>query len=299
MTIRDLEIFIAVAETGKMRTAAKKLYISQPVASHVIAKIEEEYHVKLFDRLSKKLYITETGIQFLNYAKQVVDIFYEMEEYLQNASESICLHVGASLTVGSFFLSDIISQFEKNNPKVRIRVYVDNSQNIIQKIIDGNLDIAVIEGNVNTKDIIFKEIYDDKMVLICGKDHPFASKNFAYLQDLKNQDFVLREKGSGTREFLINLSKVENISIVEKWTCHSSDSIINVVASGQGLSMLSSSLLVNQRDIIQIPIKDFDLHRSFKLIYHKDKYLSPILKKFIKNIEKIFDDTSKETKNIL
>ncbi|RBP44931.1 LysR family transcriptional regulator [Garciella nitratireducens] len=287
MTIRDLEIFIAVAETGKMRSAAKKLYISQPVVSHVISKIEEEYNVKLFDRLSKKLYITEIGSEFLDYAKKIVDTFYEMEDLLYNASDHLCLHIGASLTVGSFFLSDIISQFEEKNPRIRIRVYIDNSKNIIEKIMKGNLDIAVIEGNVSIKDILFKKIYNDEMVLICGKKHPFAFKDSIDLLDLKNQDFVLREEGSGTREFLIDLLKSQGIPIVEKWTCHSSDSIINVVASGQGLSILSKSLVIHQNNVKQVSIRNFVLHRSFKLIYHKDKYLSPVLKSFISEIENL------------
>lgn len=288
MTIRDLEIFIAVAETGKMGTAAKKLYISQPTVSHAITQIEDEYHIKLFERLSKKLYITEVGTELLNYAKHILVNFHEMEQYLNHASDQLCLHVGASLTVGSFFLSDIISQFEEKNPKISIRVYIDNSKNIIQKIADGTLDIAVIEGNVKTKDVITKEIYEDEMVFICGKNHPFASKKSICLADLKNKDFVLREEGSGTREFLTNLTEDRGIPIVEKWVCHSSDSIINIVASGQGVSILSKTLLAHQDNVKQIPIEDFLLRRSFKMIYHKDKYLSAALKKLIVEIEKFF-----------
>lgn len=73
------------------------------------------------------------------------------------------------LTVGSFFLSDIITGYEAENPNVNIRVYIDNSMNIIRKISEGTLDVAVIEGNVKTKDVIFKDIFEDEMVLICGK----------------------------------------------------------------------------------------------------------------------------------
>jgi len=88
--------------------------------------------------------------------------------------------VGASLTVGSFFMSDIISQFEKENPSVSVRAYIDNSKNIIKKITSGSLDIAVIEGNINTKEVISKKIYDDKMILICGKNHLLLLKNPFY-----------------------------------------------------------------------------------------------------------------------
>ncbi|MCI1945746.1 LysR family transcriptional regulator [Clostridium luticellarii] len=293
MTIRDLEIFVAVAEKGKIGTAAKKLYISQPTVSHAISQIEEEYHVKLFERLSRKLYITEVGKEFLNYARHILANFHEMEHYLHHASKQICIHIGASLTVGSFFLGNIISKFEEKNPRIRIRVYVDNSKNIIQKIIDGTLDIAIIEGFVNSKDIIATEVYQDEMVLICGKNHPFASKKSIHLSDLKDKDCVLREEGSGTRDFLINLTEGRGIPIVKKWICHSSDSIINVVAAGQGISMLSKSLLIHQDNVVQIPIEDFSLYRSFKIIYHKDKYISSALKKLIAAVIKLFNSAYK------
>lgn len=288
MTIRDLEIFIAVAETGKMGSAAKELFISQPTVSHAITQIEEEYHVKLFDRLSKKLYITETGREFLGYAKHITATFLEMEQYLHHASYQLSIQIGASLTVGSHFLSNIITKHENDYPHINIRVYIDNSYNIIQKISQGTLDIAIVEGTIRTKDIIANDIYEDEMVLICGKNHPFASRDCIKLSDLAGEAFVLREEGSGTREFLTDLTEDRDIPIVEKWICHSSDSIINIVASGQGISILSKSLLTQKDSVKQIPIRDLPLKRSFKIIYHKDKFLSLALENLIADIKNGF-----------
>jgi len=288
MTIRDFEIFIAVAETGQMGVASRKLYITQPTVSHAIMQIEKEYHVKLFERLSKKLYITETGREFLEYARHITATYHEMEQFLYHASSQQCIHIGASLTVGSFFLSDIITGYEAENPNVNIRVYIDNSMNIIRKISEGTLDVAVIEGNVKTKDVIFKDIFEDEMVLICGKTHPFAGRSSINLTDLAGKAFVLREEGSGTREFLTDLTENRGIPIVEKWICHSSDSIINIVASGQGVSILSKSLLRHHDEVNQIAINDFPLKRSFKIVYHEDKFLSTGLRKLIAGIENKF-----------
>lgn len=294
MTIRDLEIFIAVAETGKMGNAAKELFISQPTVSHAITQIEAEYHVKLFDRLSKRLYITETGREFLGYAKHITATFLEMEQYLHHASYQLSIQIGASLTVGSYFLSNIITKHEEDYPHINIRVYIDNSTNIIQRISQGTLDIAVVEGTIKSKDIIANDIYEDEMVLICGKNHPFASRNSIQLSDLDGEAFVLREEGSGTREFLSDLTENRDISIIEKWICHSTDSIINIVASGQGVSILSKSLLTQQNDVKQILIQDFSLKRSFKIIYHKDKFLSLALNNLITDIENGFTQKSIE-----
>lgn len=288
MTIRDLEIFVTVAESGRMGTAARKLYISQPTVSHAISQIEETYHVRLFERLDRKLYITETGQEFLQYARYILANFRDMEHFLYHASEQLCLHIGASLTVGSFFFANLVSEFERDNPKIRVRVYIDNSQDIIRKILAGTLDIAVIEGDVHSGDIVSQVVYEDEMVLICGKSHPFAGRKSVRLTDLENADCVLREEGSGTRDFLINLTEKNGIPIVKKWVCHSSDSIINIVAAGQGVSILSKSLVLDKPDVVQIPIEDMKLSRQFRIIYHKDKYLSSALKKLIEEIKKYF-----------
>lgn len=296
MTVRDMEIFVSVAETGHIGTTANKLYLSQPTVSHVILQIEKEYHVRLFERLSRKLHITETGQELLRYARHILVNYKEMERYLYHAGEQLQLKIGASLTVGSVFLAGMVSRYEAENPNIRIRVVVENSKDIIRKIIEGSLDMAVIEGMVHLDEIVSQEVYEDEMVLICGKRHPFASWKSVCLSDLQNMDCVLREEGSGTRAFLMNLVKSHGIHIVEKWVCHSSDSIINIVAAGQGISVLSKSLLLHTDNVVQLPIRDLELTRSFRIIYHRDKYISSALKNLIDEIERFF--ASKKDGNV-
>ena len=108
MTIRHLRIFIAVAETGKMGLAAKQLYIAQPTVSQVISDMEKSYGVKLFERLSKKLYITPQGDRLVAYARHIVSLFDEMERSMRNSSAQVLLRVGATITVGACVLSPII-----------------------------------------------------------------------------------------------------------------------------------------------------------------------------------------------
>jgi DNA-binding transcriptional LysR family regulator len=281
MTIRDLEIFVAVAENGGIGAAAKKLYISQPTVSHAISQIEKTYQVILFERLSKKLLITATGEEFLQYARYNLNNFRNMEQYLYHVSEQLTIHIGASLTVGGFFLADMISDFEKKQPQIRVRVYIDNTKKIVRQILNGSLDIAVLEGEIHSEEMITKTVYEDKMVLICGRNHPFADKKSIRVAELRDTDCVLREEGSGTRDFLINLTQKQGIPIVEKWVCHSSDSIINIVAAGQGVSVLSEAIVLNEPGVLQIPIEDADMTRKFRIVYHKDKFISSALEKFI------------------
>ncbi len=288
MTIRDLEIFVAVAETGGIGTAAKKLYISQPTVSHAISQIEKSYHVKLFERLSKKMLITATGEEFLQYAHHSLNHFRNMEHFLYHASEQLTIHIGASLTVGGFFLMNMISDFEQEHPHLRVRVYIDNTKIILRQILDGSLDIAVLEGDTLSSETVTEVVYEDNMVLICGKEHPFANRSSIRLQELKNADCVLREEGSGTRDFLIRLTEKQGIPIVEKWVCHSFDAILNIVSAGQGVSIISEAVAAHEPRVVQIPLEDAVMTRKFRIVYHKDKFISSALKEFITETRSYF-----------
>lgn len=290
MTIRDLEIFVAVVDNGGIGAAAKKLYISQPTVSHVISQIENNYHVKLFERLSKKMLITATGEEFLQYARYSLNHFKNMEHFLYHASEQQTIHIGASLTVGGFFLSDMIPSFEREHPHIRVRVYIDNTKKIVRQISDGTLDIAVLEGETHSNETVKEIIYEDQMVLICGMQHPFANRTSIRLQELENADCVLREEGSGTRDFLINLTERQGIPIVEKWVCHSSDAILNIVAAGQGVSIISEAVVAHEPRVVQIPVEDAVMTRKFRIVYHKDKYISSALETFISETRAFFHD---------
>jgi len=288
MTMRDLEIFAAVAETGRIGEASSRLFLSQPTVSHVITQIEERYQVKLFERFSKQLHITAAGREFLQYARHILANFGDMERFLYHTSDRQIIRVGASLTVGSFFLPGIIAKFEKENPDIRTNVYIDNSKDIVKKIHDGTLAAAVIEGAADSEDVIAREVYEDEMVLICGRTHPFASRGSLRLEDLAGADFVLREEGSGTRAFLTDLTGSHGIPITEKWVCHSADSIINIVASGQGVSVISKAALADERRVVRVKIENMSLTRNFLMIYHRDKYLSPALLKLMEAFQKYF-----------
>lgn len=287
MTIRHLQIFIAVADTGTMSLAAKQLYISQPTVSQVISEMEERYGVRLFERLSRRLYITDTGKQLLKYARHIVASFDEMEHGLHDASEHPVLRVGATITVGSCILTDIINRFEASCPHTRVQAYVDNTRSIERRILESDLDLALVEGVVSEEDIVVQPMIDDELVLVCGKQHPFAQKQSCTASELEKQAFILREEGSGTRARFEGYLKAHNVEIFPKWVCHSSDSILKAVEGGQGLSVLSKLLVescVQAGTLHPISLSDARLTRSFSVIYHKNKFLSEPFLQFIREI---------------
>lgn len=200
MSIRHLRIFITVVDCGKMSLAAKELFISQPSVSQAIKEIEDYYGVKLFERLSRKLYITESGKMLLQYARHIVQSFDEMEINLRNMGESIALRIGATITVGTGILQPIINKFEEEQKNVSTKVEINNTNVIEQMILHSELDLGIIEGKVTNPDLIKIPIYRDRLVAIVGKSHPFYNKEFITVDQLSGKDLICREEGSGGRE---------------------------------------------------------------------------------------------------
>ena len=141
MTLRHLEIFLAVAETGSMRKAAEQLYISQPTVSGAIREMEEEYDVLLFERLNQRLFITPEGRQLTIYARELLSLFHEMEYTLRHSSDHAILRIGATLTVGTCVLPEILRQLEEQK-HIPTSVQVENTRTIVQRLAEGALDIG-------------------------------------------------------------------------------------------------------------------------------------------------------------
>lgn len=284
MTIRHLEIFIAVADCGKMSLAAEKLFISQPSVSQAISDIETYYGVKLFERLSKKLYITESGTKLLKYARHIVSAFRDMEIDMKKAGQCICLKVGGTVTVGTCILCPLIRIYERKNPEISTKVTINNTSEIETMILNSTLDIAIIEGEIVNKDIIRIPIYQDELVLICGKHHPLSDKGQIEMEELNNHDFIAREQGSRDRNIFEQILREKGVSFNEKWTSTNTEAIKNAVIAGQGLAVMSSSMIIKEvyyGTLKVIPIKDVNIKRDICLVYHKDKFISEYIQKFI------------------
>jgi DNA-binding transcriptional LysR family regulator len=284
MTIRHLKIFIEVAGTGNMSQAAEKLFITQPSVSQAIADIERYYQIRLFERFSKKLFITEAGRELLGYARHIVSLFEEMEAVALKRAEVPFLRVGATVTVGTCVIGPVLEQLKAVRPETETAVMVDNTRVIEEKLVQSELDVALVEGRIKSGELKVEPVVNDQLVLIAGRDHPFYKRKKVQLAELDGQPFILREKGSGTRELFEERMAAEGYRLREKWVCNNSEAIKRAVMSGQGLSVISTLLVeeeIRLGKLAKIPIEGCPLHRKFSLVYHRNKYLTEPLKDFM------------------
>ncbi len=287
MTLRSLEIFVAVAESGKMSDAANTLHIAQPTISQAISELEKEYGILLFDRLSRKLYITEAGLQLLSYARNILTLSSEMEKQMINLSAVKTILLGATITVGKCVLVDIVKRFEEANPNIKIVVSIENTATIESMLLRSQLDIGFVEGHIRSTELMITPAIPDELVLVCHRDHTLSTKESVSLLDISCHPFILREVGSGTRELFEEKIRQENIQITPKWTCHGSDSIIEALLANQGITVISRRLVesyVKDGSLCIVPIKNIQIHRNFSIVYHKNKFISNALDSLIQFI---------------
>ena len=284
MTIRHLQIFVAVADCGKMRAAAEGLRISQPSVSQAVRELESYYNIKLFERLSQRIYITETGKKLLPYARHIIDSFETMEGFINDTSAGNVIRVGGSVSVGTRLLPPMIKSLENEVPDVDVCVIVDNTAAIEGKIQRSELDIAVVEGIVRSDELVKKDIYDDELVLVVGPEHELFNHPGIKLKELTKHALISRESGSVERNQFEQFLLEHDIKMKNKWSCSNTETIKKAVLNGEGIAILSRMVIEKEiaaGEVRVLNVENTRMKRKIKLIYHKNKYISQSMKQFI------------------
>ena len=289
MTIRDLEIFIEVVKTRNMSNAAKNLEISQPTVSHAISQIESEYNVKLFDRISKKLYITDVGLRLYDFALNILEQFQDTVIFLQGSSTAHNINLGVSSNFSSQFLLEIIDEYEKKKEDTSIRVYVDSREEILKKLNAGIINLAIIDGDAGVEKNIAEPFYEDEIYIISAGDSELKGKKELDAEDLRNRKFVLGDLDDSTKKILLNYLREINIPIDIKYICQNKDMVLNIVKSSDAISLGAESSF-EDNEIIKHRIKDLKINRTYYMVYHKEAFLKKNLKNFVQFIKGKFKE---------
>ena len=284
MTLRHFKIFVAVCGTMSMTQAAEDLYISQSAVSQAIADLERFYKVRLFERLSRRLYVTQAGEKLLGYARHMVSMNADIEKDMKTLRDTGLVRVGASVTVGSTVLPRLVSEFRKENPSVQIEAFEANTEQIGERLLTDQTDVGLVEGECTSPELLSIPLTDDELVLICGRHHRFAALAEVPPHELGQEDFIMREPGSGTRQTFEDVMKAHGLPWKAAWVCNNADTIKAAVAAGLGVSVLSARTVekeVRAGELMMKPIQGICFMRTFKIIYHKNKYLTEQMTKFM------------------
>ena len=285
MTIRHMLIFRSICENGYNSTkAAEVLHMTQPAVSLAIKELEQYYGVHLFDRIGRRLQITDAGRHFLQYAIHISDLFTDMETGLRDWDSKGILRIGASITIGSQFLPSYVKAFSQICPGIDVRVTIEQSERLEQKLLSNELDFALIEGIAHDSNIVSESYMEDHLSVICGAEKGWIQGQTISIEEFQKQRFLLREKGSGTREVFDRVTTQAGIHVTPVWEAMSTTALVNAVINGLGIAVLPHRMILpalKQGLICTVKVDKLSFSRNFHIIHHKDKFLTASAKQFI------------------
>ena len=296
MTVRHLRIFIAVYQTGSITHAAEKLCMTQPAVTRSIKELEQYYGISLFERLNHRLSVTEAGKLFYSFALHIADSFDRMENEIKNWDETGIIRVGASMTLGSILLPQAVKEFQKRYPGIRVRFCVRNGSHLQQALEDNRLDLALIEGNINSGNLVTKEFGEDRLILVFPPDSPLLTLKHIKMHDLAGYPLLLRENGGVTRDLINSVLAAHDMLAEPAMESVSNSAIINAVHEGLGISFLPERL-VNDRlasgYITTRDVEDEDFRRKNYIVWHRNKYMTPAMTEFMEIAISVASQTGK------
>ena len=283
ITERHLRVFYEVCKHMNMTKASKELFVSQPAISKTIHDIEQDYGVKLFERWNKQLYLTPEGATLYEYSKQAVNLLDAIDKSMQARNGKDIIRVGASITIGTSILGEIAADFCAEHPSVKIEALVDSTPVIEQALLQGQIDLSFVEGRLASPGIKSETVGCTDIVLVVGRTHELYGQEGITLEDLSGRDFIVREKGSRTREKFSMEMERNNIRWNPAWECHNTQTIKNAVDAGLGIGVLSK-LSVRKRlesgRFRALNVFDKPLELYIRMAYAENKYFSQNLTAF-------------------
>jgi len=294
MDFKQIEAFVFVAKYKSLSRAAEKLLLSQPTISTHISTLEEQLGVKLFDRLSKEVVLTEAGQVFYPYAVDILDLRERSQEAVKEFLNEISghLHIGYSTVAAEFILPEVIKEFKEDYYKTFFTLDNGSTQNIIQRLSDGILDLAIVARKIPKKDLEYKVLTKDKIVLIVHKNHKFYTRDSVFIEEIIGEEFITREVGSGTRASVEHAFKAKGYdfdSLNAVAVLSSTFSIRNAVKRELGIAFMSEMALSEEEHasgVKAIPVTDLVVEKDVYVVYSKNRTNKKLLKHFIETILK-------------
>ena len=283
-SLRQLEIFVAISRTESVSRASEALSLSQSATSTALSELERQFDLQLFDRVGKSLRINETGQQLLPRAVELLDRAKEIENLLQGHVGFGHMRIGATLTVGNYLVTILVARFLQEHPESRIQLKVHNTSTIVQQIANHELDLGLIEGDCNHPDIEVQPWIADELVVFSAPNHPLAKQRKVSLEQLLHEDWILREKGSGTRETFDRALHSHHSKLKIRLELEHTEAIKRAVESGLGIGCISRLALKDafrRGSLVPISTPNLNLSRFFYFLWHRQKYQTTGIREFL------------------
>ena len=290
MTLRHLEIFRAVCTQESVTQAAERLNMTQPAVSMAIRELETFYGVRLFERMNRRLYITEAGRSLLQYADTVLSQFQESVQVLRQGGTRGRCRFGMTVTIGETWLPAILTRLKEELPELDVEAFIQNSRRTEEMVLRNEIDFALVD-NVSSasRSQRVSPLFRETMAAVCAQVF-LSGKTALPLSELAEQPLLLRESGSGTRSSVDAVFQAAGLKAVPVVEGISASALLSCAATGAGITILPRSQVERPlRDgaVRELTITDAVFQRTYFLLCHKNKYLTEGMKKAIEIVREV------------
>lgn len=282
-TLRQLEVFTAIARVESVSRAAEALAMSQSAVSGSLADLERQFDVRLFERLGKRLVLSELGRALWPEAEALCEQARGLELNLSRQLSGE-LRIGATLSIGNHLCAPLMAQFLRDNAGARVSLSIANTEEIARSVKSFEIDVGLVEGELSDPELDVTRWRDDELVVFCSPRHALAKRRALSDADLAASQWIVRERGSGTRQAFEHAlhGLLPELRIALELT--QTEAIKGAVQAGLGLGCVSRLALADSfrhRTLVPCRVPQRDFRRSFFFVVHRRKFRSPALESWL------------------
>ncbi len=280
-----LKTFHLVARLQSFSAAAHQLGISQPAVTQQIRRLEQNLGQRLFDRVGRRIVVTDGGQTLDTYAQRVFHLLDAARDAMDNLAGLHTGHlvVGASRTAGAYYIADLLDRFKQRYPGIRVSLSVGNSETILAKVLDFSLHAGLIAGPCDNPHLASLPLIRDHVLVILPPGHRLTGKPVVAVQDLTPYPVILREPGSATRRLIEQAFQSIGADVVPAMELESNEAIKSAVADGIGIGLMAQAAVAQELAtgrLVARPLRE-PLYLDFSLIYHRERTVSPVVAAFL------------------
>lgn len=284
-TLRQLEVFEAIARLGSFTRAAEELYLTQPTVSMQIKKLADAVGMPLFEQVGKKIYLTDAGRALQAFTRELLDHFARFEMTLADMKglKRGTLRL-AVVTTAKYFAPRLLGPFCQQYPGIEVSLKVSNRERVLERLADNQDDLYILGQPPEGLDVVAEPFLENPLVVLAPANHSLAGKKKISLARLAEEPFLLRESGSGTRAATERLFAERGLKLKVRMELGSNEAIKQAIVGGLGVSVLSRHTLALDAPMGQLTtlhVEGFPIERHWYVAYPSSKQLSVVARAFL------------------
>lgn len=296
MADKRLQVFYTVGKMLSFTKAAEVLDMTQPAVTFQVRQLEEQYKVRLFDRAHNKIDLTNAGKSVFKFAERIFSVYSEMDFHMQELTREVCgtLKLGAGEVAAQYLIPSFLTEFQKKFKKIHIKLQVDSNENIVSLIENNYIDVGVVEGARQFKNMVQQTFFNQELVLAIPRSHELAKSEQVSLNKLLRFPWVMNNESSTIRQTInkyLTEEKIDKNDLDIVMELGSAEAIKSAIESGRGISILPKETFAKEVALGSLLAISFDKKMSMPVsfIYKEQKFPIKLVNELLMYAKDIFD----------